>query len=77
MKRQPTGTYIPFVKDNIIHKMDTRTGEVFELLDKEDARKDGQAIDDDAHHWYQWFPLSSRSAMDLYGKNINMVIEND
>ena len=75
MKRQPTGTYIPFVKDNIIHKMDTRTGEVFELLDKEDAREKGQAIDDDGHHMYQWFPLPSRSAIDLYDKDINMVIE--
>ena len=40
----------------------------YELLDKEDARKDGQFIDDDAHHMYQWFPVPAAPVDDVYDR---------
>ena len=64
MENQPVGTYVPFVNENKIYSMDTRNGEIFELMDKLDYK--GKTHD--GHHMNQWIPVPVAPVDDIYDR---------
>ena len=64
MENQPVGTYVPFVNENKIYSMDTRNGEIFELMDKLDYKGETHS----GHHMNQWIPIPVAPVDDIYDR---------